>query len=95
MRPAHVLFPVLVAVLSACNEFPALDDTVDSDARNAPYPELVPIEQLNAQAPDPRIKPETAPQTQARIDRLKSRASRLKGDVVDAETQQRMRDGIE
>ena len=95
MRLPLVFLPALFAALSACNEFPALDDTMDREARNAPYPDLVPIETLNAQAPDPRIKPETAADTQSRIDRLKARAARLQGNVIDAETHQRMQDGVE
>ncbi len=83
MRLPLLLILPLVAALSACNEFPELDDTVDSDAR---YPALLPIESLTSRAPDPRIKPETAPDTQSRIDRLKSRAARLQGDVIDDET---------
>lgn len=92
MRLPPLLLPALLATLSACNEFPELEDTVDS---NATYPDLVPIESLTAKAPDPQIEPETATDTQARIDRLKSRAARLQGDVIDDETHQRMQDGIE
>ncbi|WP_306113590.1 MULTISPECIES: hypothetical protein [unclassified Roseovarius] len=92
MRLPLFLFPTLFAALSACSDFPELEDTVDSDAT---YPDLVPIESLTAKTPDARIEPETAPDTQARIDRLKSRAARLQRDVIDDETHQRMQDGIE
>ena len=92
MRLPFLLIPALLVALSACSDFPELEDTVDSDAT---YPALVPIESLTARAPDPRIEPETAPDTQSRIDRLKSRAARLQGDVIDNDTHERMQDGIE
>ena len=86
------MIPVLVAGLSACSDFPELEDVVDSDAA---YPDLVPIESLTSQTPDPQIKPETAPNLDARVERLRARAGRLKGDVIDDETHARMDAGIE
>lgn len=82
----------LIVGLSACSEFPELDETVDSDAA---YPELVPVESLTARAPDPRLKPETSPELSSRMDRLRARAAGLKRDVIDEETQARMDAGIE
>ncbi len=95
MRLPLVLLSALFAALSACSEFPALDDATSREARTAPYPDLVPIETLNAQAPEQRIEPETTAETQARIDKLKARAAKLQGNVIDDETRQRMQDGIE
>ena len=92
MRLTLLMISALCLSLSACSEFPELEDTVDS---NAAYPGLVPIESLTSQAPDPRIKPETAPDLDARVDRLKARAARLKSDVIDEETHARMDAGIE
>ncbi len=92
MRLKFLMISALTVGLSACSEFPELEDTVDS---NAAYPGLVPIESLTSQAPDPQIKPETAPDLETRVDRLKARAARLKRKVIDEETHARMDAGVE
>ncbi len=92
MRLSLTLIPVLFVTLSACSEFPELEQEED---KSAAYPSLVPVERLNSQAPDPQIKPETAPDLDKRVDRLKRRAKRLQRDVIDDETQARMEAGIE
>ncbi len=96
MRQTYILpFGVLVA-LGACNEFPELDESVDSAARDAVYPDLVPIETITAGVAETQIEPETEEDLEERVDRLKARAKRLKrGSVVDKATQRRMESGIE
>ena len=95
MHLRSALIPIVFAALGACSDFPELDDAVDSDAQGTTYPDLVPIESLNSRAPDQRITPETAPDLDSRIARLKNRAARLKGPVVDTETHERMKAGVE
>ena len=95
MRLTFFLIPAVFTALSACNEFPELDQTVDSDARDASYPDLVPIDTIQSGIPDQQIEPETQDELDARVDRLKARADRLSGAVIDDATQERMQAGIE
>ena len=68
--------------------------TVTDTARYAPYPDLVPLDGLQARIAETRIAPETVGDTETRIARLKARAARLRGTVIDSGTRQRMKDGI-
>ena len=93
--PAVALIAALsAAALSGCSQFPELEEVEDSAARNAPYPDLVPIESIKATVPDAQTTPETAPDLETRVDSLKARAGRLKGAVVDGATQERMQAGV-
>ena len=91
------IFPVLslLAFFAACSEFPELDYVEESVAQNVDYPDLEPIESLQAEIPDTQIEAETQDDLESRVKRLKSRQKRLKGAVVDAETQERMNAGIQ
>lgn len=92
IRFALALF--LIAALTACSQFPQLDETVGDAARKAPYPDLIPIEKFHAQIPDTLIEPTTAPQVEARVAQLKARAARLRGSVIDNATRTRMQQGV-
>lgn len=74
MRPSLILF--LVAALSACSQFPELDATVSDDARDAPFPDLVPIESLTARIGQDRITPDMPGTVEARAEGLRSQAGR-------------------
>ena len=80
--------------LAACSQFPELEEDAALGARNAPYPELVPAESLRAQVPAAQITDDSQSALDARIARLRSRAARLKGTVVDGGTRARMSQGV-
>ncbi|QGY00401.1 hypothetical protein EI983_12540 [Roseovarius faecimaris] len=81
-------------MLAACAEFPELDATLSDAARAAPYPQLLPVEELNARVGEPRIDAEAADGIEARVAALKARAARLRGTVLDSSTRARMQTGI-
>lgn len=83
------------AVLPGCTQFPQLDATISDTTRRAPYPDLVPLEGLRARIDGTRIAPDTAESVTTRADRLRARAARLRGPVIDAPTRVRMRKGVE
>lgn len=71
MPPMRTCLPFLF-FLSACAQFPALDDTISDAARNAPYPTLEPL-------PDAQTGVAIAePTLNARIAALQARAARLR-----------------
>jgi len=89
-------FFFLAAALSACTQFPELDVTVPASAKNAPFPELKPLEPLLA--PGSRLASDNA-QTEAtlaaRVAALRTRAAGLRGNVIDPQTRTRMRAGVD
>lgn len=91
MRLALALF----LALAACVEFPALDGTVAPENANAPFPALVPLDPLIAQAgmTDNRAATEQADMT-PRLTNLRARAARLRGPVIPAPIRNRMLRGI-
>lgn len=97
MRTALALVAALAlgTALAGCSRFPELDETVTAAARAQPYPELVPLSGLQHRLDTPRITPETAPTLEARVERLNARAARLRGSVIDADTQARMQAGVQ
>ena len=94
MRYLAVSCLFAAAALAACSQFPELQEDAALGGRDAPYPDLVPVETLRAQAPDAAITPESQTGMEARITRLRSRAARLKGTVVDGGTRARMSQGV-
>lgn len=94
MRPPALCF-ALVFTLTACAEpYPVAPDLA-AEGADAPYPALVPAEQIAAQVPPATA---TATPTEAigsRAARLRARAKRLRGPVIDAETNERMRRGVD
>ena len=81
----------LIAVLASCSDFPELDDAVSDDVSDAPFAKLVPVETLQASAPDAAIEQSTRDTIEARAARLRGRASALKPDVIDAATEEQLR----
>jgi hypothetical protein len=94
MRPSTLVLLSSFAALAACSQFPELDETPGLDLRNTPYPDLMPVETLRAQAPQANITPESQAALEDRITRLRARAARLKGTVVDGGTRARMSQGV-
>ncbi|MFB9149453.1 hypothetical protein [Roseovarius ramblicola] len=100
MRPLPACLAAMIA-LAACTEpYPVAPDLVASGAA-APYPDLVPAERIAAQVP-PDLPPgpsDTAAPSPAetigsRAARLRARADRLSGPVIDPDTETRMRRGV-
>lgn len=96
MRSDALVFLALTAVFATgCTQFPELEDTVSEEARNAPYMSLEPVENLRAGVPENRIEDTDTEAMEARIARLRTRAARLSGSVVDSRTRSRMSRGVE
>lgn len=89
MRLAPIL---LICALAACAPFPQIGTVTNPDA---PYPDLVPLGPLLAQADAPgQITPASVADLSARVAGLQARAARLRGPVIDPGTRARMRAGI-
>ncbi len=89
------IFASVLVWLASCAQFPDLDSALSENARTADYPNLVPVEVLQARVTETRISPETASGLQARVAALKARAARLRGSVIDSPTRERMSIGVE
>lgn len=79
-----------VAALTACTQFPALDENLSAQARAAPYPDLVPVEDLRAQLAAAKITDETTTSLEARVASLRARADRLRRTVIDRTSRSRL-----
>lgn len=86
---------VFLAFFGACTDFPQLDAVISDDAKAAAYPDLVPADRLLSQRDDGRITEQTGPDLMARADRLRARASLIRGiETVDEATRIRLRDRL-
>lgn len=90
-----IAISMICAALAACSTFPELDASVSDEVRDAPYPDLVPMASLEQRTTEGRITDATLPDVNARIARLKARAARLRGTVIDAPTRRRMSGGVQ
>lgn len=89
-----VLQAAALLLITACTDFPDLDGTTSREALRAPYPVLVPAEDITSRVASGQITPETVASLEARADRLRARASALSDGVVDSETKTRMQSGL-
>lgn len=83
-----VALALAICCLAACSpNLPELDETISTNAQDAPYPNLVSLPGLLAEAErDSKIEAE-AEDLAARVARLKSRANALRGrTVIDGQT---------
>ncbi len=71
MPPARFL--LLAALLAGCAEFPQLDAAISPEARRAPFPTLVPLNEVLDRRGDARLTGAEAGPLKARADRLKAR----------------------
>lgn len=85
---------LLAALAQGCAQFPALDGTVPPEAERAAFPRLVPLGPVLARAEEVQITEATEADINARVARLRARAARLRGSVVDGGTRARMRAGV-
>ncbi|KGM89038.1 hypothetical protein rosmuc_01006 [Roseovarius mucosus DSM 17069] len=88
------LLILLTGLVAGCSDILPLDRTVDKRTRDASYPDLIPTEDIRAQATTPQITPDTADTLDQRSAGLRARAARLKRGVVDPGTQERMQSGV-
>ena len=96
MRPGSFAFLILSAFLAtACTQFPVIEGRVSDDVRDGPYMDLVPVETLRAGLPETQVTDADITAVEARIARLRARAARLSGAVVDSGTRARMTQGID
>ena len=72
-----------LAPLAGCATFPELEASVRPGVRSASYPDLVPLEVLEAQIDEDRIGAGTQETLEARADRLRARAARLRRRNLD------------
>lgn len=88
---------LLVATLlcAGCTQFPDLDARLSAEARAAPYPALVPLEQITARDQPSRITTEQDTVMAARIAALRLRAAGLRGSVLDGSSRARLQAGVE
>lgn len=69
---------IFCALLAGCAEFPALDGTIDAEARDAPYPKLVNIADLRSLNSDGATTENEIAVLQARVAGLNARAAALR-----------------
>ncbi|MEJ6398299.1 hypothetical protein [Yoonia sp. 208BN28-4] len=84
--------------LTACASFPDIDRTVPEVDANTPFPALVPLGPLLAQAETAttaRITPASIAATNGRIAGLQARAGQLRGPVISPATRAEMRRGVD
>jgi len=92
LRPA--LAVIAFGSVVACTQFPDLDSRLSPEAQAARYPQLVPVEELNALQPDTETGPDTTDALTARVTALRVRAARLKRAVIDGSARARMQSGV-
>lgn len=86
----RILLLCLCCAMSACAQFPELDDEISKEAKAAPYPDLVPVEELRAGLKTARITDQTQTSLEARVAALRVRAARLKRTVIDRNARNRL-----
>ena len=82
-KPALIPAAALLTALSACADLPPLDATVDAAAQAAPYPDLLPTEQLSLGIPEPRITDDSTAALESRGARLRRKADALRARSLD------------
>ena len=72
------LLGATILLLTACAEFPELEGTINDEARNAPYPRLINIDNLTSATPTT-----SAPvDLQSRINSLETKADSLRSRSI-------------
>ena len=89
------LAPLFLITIAACTEFPALDGTIPPRDANAPFPALVPLAPLVAQAnAADRGAADVETALTPRLAALRARAARLRGPVIPPAVRARMVRGV-
>ncbi|WP_425038451.1 hypothetical protein [Primorskyibacter sp. S187A] len=95
MRVSFPLLSLCAALgLAACAQFPQLDAVEEGGVDTAPYPQLLPLEQLT-EGPALTATPQVRSGILARAESLRARAARLSNrPVIDTTTRRRMARGV-
>ncbi|MDA7424070.1 hypothetical protein [Thalassococcus lentus] len=72
---------VLASAFSGCTQFPELDAVQTPGLEDAPYPKLLPMDEL-LKGPEPRATIEQIGQVTGRVAGLRARAARLQAQSV-------------
>ncbi|QFT99004.1 hypothetical protein FIU85_16950 [Roseovarius sp. THAF8] len=89
-RPPRVIAFFLTVTLAGCTQFPELDNATSTETRRAPYPSLLPVEDLRARVDAPRVADQTTRALESRVANLRARAERLRGTVIDQTSRARL-----
>ncbi|WP_243614391.1 hypothetical protein [Shimia aestuarii] len=81
MRPAFV-FSFSMILAAGCAQFPEVEGATDPALADAPYPTLVPVEDVLDQEP-PRLDETSEASLQGRVNRLKRRAADLSNTPIE------------
>ena len=81
---------------AACTDVPELDGAAPADLSNAPYPRLIPLDtEFRSEPPPGNEGEQLASAMAARRADLLRKARELQAPIVDEETEERMRQGID
>jgi hypothetical protein len=69
------LLILITGLVAGCSDILPLDRSVDKRNRDASYPDLIPVEEIRAQATTPQITPDTADTLDQRSAGLRARAA--------------------
>lgn len=90
------LSALALCALTACTQFPQLDETVTPDLENADFPALVPLEPILANTRTAqRDNTQTQAVLEARVASLRARAARIRGSVLTGRERQRLAEGLQ
>ena len=95
-RTSSLIKVCLLATLTGCTQFPALDETITPQMEAAPYPDLLPLGPVIAQTQAGAIDTAaTETQLNARVSALRARAKRMRGSVLQGPERQRLAEGLQ
>lgn len=91
-----LLLAIALAALAGCTRFPALEDTVLPELKNADYARLVPLGTLETSTDSLTVDPvQTQAQLNARLAGLRARAGGLRGSILTGVEKQRLQQGLQ
>ncbi|MCV3271203.1 hypothetical protein [Roseobacter sinensis] len=94
MRLAALCLPLIFC--AACVQFPEVDDATDQTARDADYPDLIPLDGVPPPSTEAQTeRDETQAALEARVSGLQARAAGLRGAVLSGDDRSRLDDKIE
>ncbi len=90
------LSALALCALTACTQFPELDQTVSPDLENADFPALIPLDPILAGTRTAtRDNTQTQAALEARVANLRARAARIRGSVLTGRERQRLAEGLQ
>ncbi len=96
MKASFSLFAVTLIALAGCGQIPALEGTVSESALRAPYPRILPLDEVLAAAETSRVGAEEAgARTDARARALQARAAILRRPINSPEDAAAIRASLE